>query len=516
MNRLKPLLLGTAATLVLLSAQARANDVQHVLLLSVDGLHARDLARYTADPANQDRALTRLANSGAVFQNAFTTAPSDSFPGMIAQVTGGTPRSAGVYYDDSYDRTLFAPDNTTCSGDAGAEIRYAENIDRDPARLDVAVGGTLGDTLSQIDPANLPRALRDGQCVPVYPHEFIRVNTIFEVVREHGGRTAWADKHPAYEILNGPSGVGISDLFTPEVDTVIPGTAPSKATATTTGSFAAIRGNDEVKVGAVLNEIKGLDSTGQSHPGAPTVFGMNFQSVSVGQKLAASGPTDPAGLIGGYVDAAGTPGNALRLQLDYVDGAIGRMLEGLRQEGLDRSTLVIVSAKHGQSPIDPSLRRALDDAPYTLTPGYAFHIADDVGLVWLKPQTRSASLASAKTYLLGQSDALGIAYLFTPPQIARMFRNPAFDSRAPDFIADTDQGVVYTGGTKLAEHGGLSDDDRNAALVVAGAGVKATVVEELVFTTQIAPTILKALELDPADLQAVRIERTRTLPGVME
>jgi len=442
MTRVKPLLLGTTATLMLLSAQARANDVQHVLLLSVDGLHARDLARYTADPANKDKALTRLATNGTVFPNAFTTAPSDSFPGMIAQVTGGTPRSGGVYYDDSYDRTLFAPTNTTCSGDAGAETLYAENLDRDPARLDVVVGGTLGDTLSQIDPANLPRALRDGQCVPVYPHEFIRVNTIFEVIREHGGRTAWADKHPAYEILNGPSGAGVSDLFTPEVDSVIPGTTPSKATATTTGSFAAIRGNDEVKVGAVLNEIKGLDSTGKSQPGVPAMFGMNFQAVSVGQKLAVSGPTDPAGLTGGYTDVAGTPGNALKLQLDYVDGAIGRMLDGLQQQGLDGNTLVIVSAKHGQSPIDPSLRRALDDTPYTLAPGYGFHIADDVGLLWLKPQTRAANVVAATTYLLSQADALGIAYLFTPAQIASVYRNPAFDSRAPDFIADSDQGVI--------------------------------------------------------------------------
>jgi hypothetical protein len=43
------------------------------------------------------------------------------------------------------------------------------------------------------------------------------VNTVFEVLRNHGLRTAWSDKHPAYEILNGPSGKGIQDLFTPEI-----------------------------------------------------------------------------------------------------------------------------------------------------------------------------------------------------------------------------------------------------------------------------------------------------------
>jgi len=53
----------------------------------------------------------------------------------------------------------------------------------------------------------------------------------------------------------------------------------------------------------------------------PNVFGMNFQSVSVGQKLAKSGLLDPAGLMSGYLDAKATPGNALTLQLAYVDDA---------------------------------------------------------------------------------------------------------------------------------------------------------------------------------------------------
>jgi len=50
----------------------------------------------------------------------------------------------------------------------------------------------------------------------VYPHSYLKVNTVFEVARAAGLRTAWSDKHPAYEILNGPSGAGVQDLFTPE------------------------------------------------------------------------------------------------------------------------------------------------------------------------------------------------------------------------------------------------------------------------------------------------------------
>ena len=98
-----------------------------------------------------------------------------------------------------------------------------------------------------------------------------------------------------------------------------------------------------------------------------------------------------------------------------------------QERGLDRNTLVIVSAKHGQSPIDVTHRQAVDDTPYTLTPGYGFHIADDGALVWLKPQTRFTNVGSATTTLLSQSDTLGVADLLNPAQVTPIFRNPARD-----------------------------------------------------------------------------------------
>jgi hypothetical protein len=173
-------------------------------MISVDGLHAIDLSNYIA--SHPKSTLATLAANGVRYPNALTTAPSDSFPGLLAPTTGGTSKSTGAFYDDSYDRSLFAPKSTgaDCSGLPGAETVYAENIDKD--LTNVTAGGTLGDPLSQIDPSQLPQTLADGKCVPVFPHEFINVNTIFEVIRAHGGRTAWADKHPAYEILNGPRG----------------------------------------------------------------------------------------------------------------------------------------------------------------------------------------------------------------------------------------------------------------------------------------------------------------------
>jgi hypothetical protein len=255
MKNFRSLLTGTAFVLTAFAPAAFAAPTgatyDHVLMISVDGLHAIDLSNYIA--SHPKSTLATLAANGVRYPNALTAAPSDSFPGLLAPTTGGTSRSTGVFYDDSYDRSLFAPKSTgaDCSGPPGAETVYAENIDIDPHS--VTAGGTLGDPLSQIDPNQLPQTLVGGKCVPVFPHQFINVNTIFEVIQAHGGRTAWADKHPAYEILNGPSGDGVQDLFTPEVNSNDPITLQD----TTTG-YCSIQRNDVLKVQAVLNEINGL------------------------------------------------------------------------------------------------------------------------------------------------------------------------------------------------------------------------------------------------------------------
>ena len=487
-----------------------AHRYAHVLLISVDGLHAVDLAKWIGDPAHSKGALAELATHAAIYPHAYTTGPSDSFPGMIAQVTGGTPRSAGVFYDDSYDRTLFAP-GSNCEGKAGSEVQFAENIDKNKNAVDG--GGTLGQPLSQIDPAQLPLSNASGACKPVYPHEFIRVNTLFEVVRAAGGHTAWSDKHPAYDILNGPSGAGIDDLFTPEINSLIP-VAGNTANDNTT-SFAATRNYDAIKVQAILHQIDGRDSTNSRTAPVPIVFGMNFQSVSVGQKLAKSGLLDDPGLIGGYLDAVGTPGNALTQQLAFIDKSLGEMVAELKQRNLAERTLIIISAKHGQSPIDLSRRQAVSDTPFTKTPGYAFHIADDVGLVWLDPKTDADGRAAAAEYLAGQAATLKIEGLAGRDLLKLSYQDPATDSRTPDFIALPQHGVIYTGGSKLSEHGGYSNDDRNVALLVSAPDIEVHVVDNVVETRQIAPTILRALGLNPRDLKAVREEATAVLPGAL-
>jgi len=183
------------------------------------------------------------------------------------------------------------------------------------------------------------------------PHNAIRTNTVFEVVKSRGGRTAWADKHPAYDLVNGPSGKGVDDIFTPEITNV----GGFDATVSVDCTIA----NDELKVKAIINQINGLKHDGSPAGGAPAVFGMNFQAVSVGQKLASDNSdgscpqSTHTGKPGGYVDGAGTPTEVLAFGLQKTDEALGDMIQALKQRGLYESTLFIVSAKHGQSTINP-------------------------------------------------------------------------------------------------------------------------------------------------------------------
>ncbi len=238
------------------SAPARANDelgeghkIKHVLLISVDGLHALDVARYVESHTNS--ALAELSGHGVTYSNARTPSLSDSFPGLLALVTGGSPISHGLFYDVSYDRTIFDPTNTTCTGQAGNMMVFDESIDKYTGNPPVS--------LNVIDPTTLPNRLdENGKCVRVFPHNAIRSNTIFEVVRSEGGLTAWADKHPAYDLVNGPSGKGVDDLYNPEIT--------NNNGFDATGSVVCTVNNDSLKVLAILNEIHGLNHDGTPAP----------------------------------------------------------------------------------------------------------------------------------------------------------------------------------------------------------------------------------------------------------
>lgn len=456
--------------------------MRHVLLISVDGLHAVDLARYVRSFPHS--ALATLSNDGVTYTNASTTTPSDSFPGILSMTTGGTSRSTGVFYDDSYDRTL-SPPGSKCAT-VGTEIVYDESIDIDKTKIDGGGG---------INPAALPLDPSRG-CTPVYPHSFLRVNTIFEVARQAGLRTAWSDKHLAYDLLNGPSGKGVEDLYDPEI-------------AATDGTTAGTEAYDALKVQAILNEIDGKDHTGQQQVGMPAIFGMNFQAVSVTQKLPS----------GGYLDAQGTPSASLLNALNFVDQSLGKFVQELRKQGQLSSTTLIITAKHGQTPIDRSKSQLVSNK---IIPGLVNTVApnllaqatqDDVALLWLKDHSKTNAVVKE---LLANKTTAHINTVLSGDRISDLYQDPARDSRTPDIIVLPETGVIYAGAsaTKIAEHGGFNRDDTNVALLVSNPGIKSGHIGSSVTTTQIAPTILKLLDLNPWALQAVREENTGLLPAI--
>jgi Type I phosphodiesterase / nucleotide pyrophosphatase len=201
-------LTGTALTTSLFSmgfqsTSAIADDddkVQYVLLVSIDGFHAVDLEICAAKGTCSN--LEKLMDHGFIYTNASTTKPSDSFPGLLPQITGGTSKSTGVFYDDSYDRTLFALAGNPpapCASGPGAEVNLAENTDKNLHSIDGGVPASLTGLNSAvaIDPNNLPGQKVSGSCTPLWPHNFVRTNTVFGVLHKHGLRTARSDKHPA-------------------------------------------------------------------------------------------------------------------------------------------------------------------------------------------------------------------------------------------------------------------------------------------------------------------------------
>jgi len=544
---LTTLLATTGAALTAASAspgrQKPQGRAQHVLLISIDGLHQFDLQQWIHEhPASN---LAQLADNGTEYSKASTSRPSDSFPGLLSEVTGGTPKSTGVFYDDSYSRTMFAP-GSNCVGSPGAEMVYDESID---VGASTAQRTILGET---IDPASLPEAVINGTCTPVFPHDFLKTNTIFGVAHAAGLPTAWADKHPAYDIVNGhgtPNAV--DDLFTPEINAdLIPASLVDTRGNTITfphpnptgaGPFfiTDYPGNteayDQIKVDAVLNQIDGKTSGGAAAAGVPSIFGMNFQTVSVAEKDVDPSktcvpsrndgtPCDPNYVPGGYEPGtlAFTP--QLEGGMQYIDDAIGSIVHELKQQHVYDSTEIILTAKHGQAPIDPAKLAKIGHASTAVLTAAGIPVAqatdDDVSLIWLTHQSDTAAAVKALQDSINNGNPAHIQTIYSGKQLAKLFGDPTTNDRTPDIIVQPTEGTIYTTSkAKVAEHGGFSPDDAHVALLVVNGGrgnddSRGRTIGAPVETTQIAPTILAALGLDPSQLDAVRAEGTHQLPGL--
>jgi len=471
----------------------------------------------------------------------------------MAIVTGGTPKLVGAYYDVAYDRVLAPPATDTGNGLLhgtcttgqvnGTRTEYEEGIEIDQTKVN---GGSpqyslLDGGVKSIDSTKLIRDPFKG-CAPVYPWNFIRANTLFGVIHAAGGHTAWSDKHAAYAAVSGPTGTAtpsnLDDYYSPEVNS---NSVPLPGVKTATGldcskvninggdwttDFDNIKCYDQLKVNAVLNWIDGKTHLGTATAPVPNVFGMNFQAVSVGQKLIESG------VKGGYTDAAGTPTPSMLAEFKFVDGAIGQFVSELKKNHLFDSTTIIITAKHGQSPIDthrffpiPGHSGANGTPPSGIL-GPSFlpdselnqigPTEDDISLLWLNP---GASTTDAVSLLETNATAAGIGQILYGPSLETMFDAPGLpaqggDPRTPDIVVVPNVGVVYTGSTKKqSEHGGFALDDTNVMLLVSNPSIRARTITTFVETTQVAPTVVKILGLDPDKLDAVRKEGTAVLPG---
>jgi Type I phosphodiesterase / nucleotide pyrophosphatase len=481
-------LLGPAG--LLFAQQPGTGKIRHVLVISIDGMHAVDLANFIK--SEPDSALARLSKTAIIYTQATTAKPSNTLSGMMSIATGGSPNSTGIWYEGSYSRTL-SPPGSHCAT-KGTMVIWGSTLDKDRKAVDA--GGGVDSAKLALDPG------RD--CAPVFPHDYLRVNTIFGVAHNAGLRTAWSDKHPAYaEMLTGHSGKDLDDFFAPE----LAATAASR-------NLPAAEAYDDTRVQAVLNMIEGKDHTGRKSQATPALFGVALQYVSFGQKLPE----------GGYTDAVGTPSTALQKSLKHTDESIGKFVEALKARRLLESTLIIVTSRHGDAPIERAKRRIIPDTilPKMLeqSDGDVLALAyqdGDIVSIWLKDQSQTSRVTQTLSKPENEA-ALDVQQILSGESLKLMFNDPLQDERIPDIVLLPNRGGIYTeeGSEFIAEHGGFNEDDTNVNLLISNPRFSPRVVKAPVQTAQLAPTILKVLGLDPNALEAVKKEKTEVLPVLFD
>ena len=514
----------------------------------------------TPDPSDSDPAGTGLMTGGdpKVTGIYYDVEYSHGvFPAGTTNCSGPVP-GGNVIYDSPDDKLAAVPDllnngsgNTFPSFDEGGSI-YPGGVDKHPA----LIMNLTPHPQSGLNPATYP--VNPKTCQPIQPWDFVGVNTIFQVIHHAGLRTAFSEKHAIYSSFNGPgsNGMSIDDFFGPEIDSqaVEPNGVPYPVDGAWTDDNAATKQYDSYKVQAVVNWINGHEHSGQGPKvGTPAIYGMNFQTVSTAEKLKTSpavlvGPnaqgkyTEGPSLPGGYmtVDGQQVPGPLLQSALGYVNNALQRMADTIQADGEAGSTAIVLTAKHGQSPQNNSQLQRINDAPIIAGVNSAWAAlhpsnktlvvqeADDDGLLWWLSDRSQAATDFAKNYLWthtapavnfqGQTVTVqhsGLRAIYAGQQAAQFFGVSKSDPHHPDVFAISQVGTIYTTGSKIAEHGGDNPGDRDVPLVVYAPGtVQPGQSSHPVETTQVAPTILKLLGLNPSELQAVRIEHTPVLPGV--
>ncbi|MGH9355378.1 MAG: hypothetical protein ACRD10_04545, partial [Terriglobia bacterium] len=137
--------------------------------------------------------------------------------------------------------------------------------------------------------------------------------------------------------------------------------------------------------------------------------------------------------------------------------------------------------------------------------------------IWLTDESQTGKVAAMLSEPVNQAK-IGAERILFGESLKLFYNDPLQDKRSPDIIVVPNLGNMYadTEDTIVMAHGGFSDQDTNVALLVSNPGIEPEMIKTPVQTTQIAPTILTFLKLNPLDLQAVQKEKTTVLPGLTQ
>ena len=301
-----------------------------------------------------------------------------------------------------FDRAL-SPPGSHCAT-RGTAIYLDEKAD---------INGDAEDAGGGIDPAKMPLDPAND-CKPVFPHQLMRVNNIFEVVHNAGGRTAWADQHPAY-----------ADLF---AGTQWPW--PRRCLCTPKHMSPALKQNVARSFQHDRSEGRSDDSldpwTGPRRCGTCRGPAPLRHDVHRGQRYT-KGKGDRVPRRSGHSESRSRAGPP-PIPTEHWAG----LWRSSRRNNSSIPPWIIVTAKHGQSPIDVKKRRIIADTSVEavvdlVQKGLAAHITTDtVGLIWLNDQSMTTAVVNAYR---ARMDTLGIQEILSGEKLRLFMNSPAADSR---------------------------------------------------------------------------------------
>ncbi len=449
-----------------------------VLLLNIEGMHALDLSLWVA--AHPNSALAELSRRGVTYTNAHVPW-ADPAAGLVAAVTGGSPRSTGIVTVDGYDRSLSPPGSAcgTTGAQAGAPIPLA------------ATAAHAGDAQTV---QRLPLDPRRG-CAPVTPHALMRVNTLFEIVHAHGGRSAWAGNSAALtDLLRGPSGQGLDEACdASESADVRVDTIPFEAK------------QDASRVDALLKWIDGRDCSGHA-AAVPEIFGATLTTFDTAEREG----------VTAYQSYDGRPSATVNEALTATDGQVLRILAALNKQHLYDTTWIVVTSALGEGAFSPRRAKSVDAASLAAAADsverrVVVHVAaDGPAMLWLRDGAKTDKVVAA---LAKRADALGISTIATGAELALTMNSPADDPRMPDVVIKPRESIRYTVRGSHVD-GGNREAETHVPLLISGVQFTGRVDKTWVPITQIAPLLMRALGMDKFDLDALHHEHTPALPGI--